>query len=141
MGRLLVRVAAVVEIAGAVLLLDTHTRIPAAYAVAFLGLCFVAFGIAGTLRHSTLPCGCLGGRGTTPLGVENVVLGTVFVADLPLNVLAATSPAVGTVFSTIAISVVALTTVSLSMWSHRDGAAILAKAMPLLVDPIRRISD
>jgi hypothetical protein len=140
-GRSLVRVAATAEIAAAFLLLEAHTRIPATYAVAFLGLCFVGLGIAGTMRHSTLPCGCLGGRGTTPLGVENVVLGMVLVADLPVNVLAASSPTVGAVFSTIAISIVALTTVSLGMWSHRAGAAIFARAVPQLVDPIRRIRD
>jgi hypothetical protein len=130
MGRSLVRMAAVVEIAVAFLLLETHTRIPAVYAVAFLGVCFVALGIAGTVRHSTLPCGCLGGRGTTPLGVENIVLGMVLVADFPLNVVATSSLTLDGALSAITISVVALATVSLSVWSQRSGAAILVRAMP-----------
>jgi methylamine utilization protein MauE len=128
--RSLVRVASVFEIAIACLLLETQTRITAAYVVAVLGICFAALGIAGAAHHSTLPCGCLGRRGTTPLGIENVVLGTALVAVLPVNALVSDSLN-DSVFSTVSISVVALATVLLGVWPHRASSATLARAIPL----------
>ena len=76
-GDSLVRVVAVVEIAVGIALLAPATRVSGAIGAAMLGLIFAGLGVAGRLRRSAAPCGCLGAAGSRSLGLFNVAVGLV----------------------------------------------------------------
>lgn len=118
-GRLVsrpsVRLIAVLEIVGALALTSASLRVLAAFAVGCLGFCFVALGLAGSIRGSRLPCGCFGAaNGSRPLGLVNVASGAFFMLLLPANLLQNT--AVETIPS---LYVIAIAIVSWTFWVHR----------------------
>jgi Methylamine utilisation protein MauE len=82
-----VRTLGLVELTAAVGLVVTATSDVAAAVVAVLGGCFVALGIAGLLRRSTVSCGCFGRRTGRPLGLANVAGGAVLSSALLWNTL------------------------------------------------------
>jgi len=78
-GDGLIRVVAAVEILVGVALLTPVTRVPAAIAASVLGAAFAALGVAGWLRRSAAPCGCLGATGSRSLGLVNVAVGLLLI--------------------------------------------------------------
>jgi hypothetical protein len=70
-----VRLLALVETATAVALLTPPLRASGAVAVTLLGLVFTGAGVAGQVRHATVPCGCYGRTGGAPLGPGNILIG------------------------------------------------------------------
>jgi len=73
--RAVVRGFAAVELLIAAGLLTPVVRGAAGIALAVLGSCFAGVGVLGLLRHSSVPCGCLGGSARRPLGWVNIGLG------------------------------------------------------------------
>lgn len=77
-----------------------------------LGAVFVAAGLAGHLRRSSVPCGCLGG-GNHALGLRNALVGVAFLGVAVVDV------ASGPVLSRAAPLVAAAATILLCFWTHR----------------------
>jgi uncharacterized membrane protein len=118
-----VRVLAVVEVAAGSGLLAPATRIAAGLVVAALGLGFAVVGTAGWLRGSTMPCGCVGGRGDRPLGVTNVAVGLALVAVLPLSLVAGVPPDA----SQLVLAATSLGSLLLCLWLNRRLAQSLLR--------------
>ncbi|GAA2408934.1 MauE/DoxX family redox-associated membrane protein [Nonomuraea africana] len=115
---LMVRGLAAVEIVAATALLIAPARMAAAFLSALLGVGFAAFGLLGTMRGSSAPCGCFGASNKQPLGWTNVALGVLLAAVLPLNV-ANPSAAHGD-YTASALMLAATLTVVLCAYTHRQ---------------------
>jgi hypothetical protein len=114
-----VRMFAAAETIAALALVLAPVRTASAVAVTVLGLCFAAFGVAGRVRGTALPCGCFGRRTSAPLGATNVVLGLALALVLPAH--AALPARDGDTASTAATAVgAALATLALCLWMNRD---------------------
>lgn len=116
-GRL--RGAAVVEIAVAVSLLTTTTRIAGALGTAGLGLIFALLGAVGLRRGGGTPCGCFGVPGRHPLGWPNVGFGLALAAVGALNLLVSLTGPAG---EYAAGAVLLMAACSLCLWWHRHRA-------------------
>jgi hypothetical protein len=81
-----VRAAASAEVLAAVCLTIPPARVAASLVVGVLGLCFAYAGLAGWRRGSTMACGCVGSKGTRPLGPLNMAIGAAFLL-VPASVL------------------------------------------------------
>jgi hypothetical protein len=80
-----VRLAAAIEVAAAMLLLVPATVVPGALAGAVLGVVFAALGGVGLMRGSSMPCGCFGHDGRQALGLGNVLIGVFTAATMILT--------------------------------------------------------
>jgi hypothetical protein len=113
-----VRALAAVELVAALGLLAIPTRPAAAAAVAGLGGVFAAAGLAGRLRGSRAPCGCMGG-GDRPLGAPNVVLGLALATAAALD-LRVGAPALGAAdYTAWSAALTSVASLLLCVWMHR----------------------
>ncbi len=110
-----IRAFAVLEAAVAVAVLLPATRAVGGAGLGGLGAVFVAAGVAGQLRRSSVPCGCLGG-GNHALGLRNVGVGAAFLGVAGLNL---TTVAADPQLWRAAPLVAAAATVLLCLWTHR----------------------
>ncbi len=115
----LVPVAGIVEFACGVSLLETHLRVWAAIIVAMVGMCFAVLGIAGKVRRSVAPCGCMGTQSDKPFGLQNVIIGTGLAALLLVNFQVRPLD-YGDSYSVIAMSISALLLILMGVWSSRE---------------------
>jgi len=122
-----VRITAGVEVVAGLGLLFPVTRVPAAVLAGVFGLVFAAAGVAGRMRHSSVPCGCLGGSSRQTLGLASVATGAAFAAAAVVNV-AVAPPAIGaTVYVRDAAVGTALLMLLLCLWAHRESVYRLSK--------------
>jgi len=127
-----VRLMAVVEVTAAVLLLALPTRTLGLSIVALSGLAFVILGLAGRLRRSLLPCGCMGSRSGQPLGAANVVVGGLLVGVVLVNAwLARWGLAAG--YSYLVMPTVAVLVIGMSIWHNRRNSPIVGRMVALLM--------
>jgi hypothetical protein len=122
-----VRAVAVAEFAVALALLLPWATVAAGAGLGALGTAFMAAGIAGHLRRSSVPCGCLGG-GSHALGLRNVVAGAVFLGVAGLNVTAVASDHGPW---TAAPLLAAAATILLCLYTHRVLMWRLLRARPI----------
>jgi hypothetical protein len=116
-GEVLVRGFGATELGAAVALLFLSARMPAAIAVAALGVCFAMAGVVGALRGSSEPCGCFGGASRQPLGWANAALGIGLAAVWPVNALAELVPGQGYSLGTALLASIA--SAVLCLWLNR----------------------
>ena len=116
-GPPVVRGLGVVEVIVAVALLVLPARLAAAIACSLLGCCFVAVGIVGVLRRSSVPCGCFGGASQQPLGWANIGLGAVLAVVWPVNALAGPVTAHG--YTTAAVLLASIGSAIVCWWLNR----------------------
>ena len=116
-GEVLVRGFGATELGAAAALLFLPTRLPAAIAVAALGVCFALAGVVGVLRGSSVPCGCFGGASRQPLGWVNVALGIALAAVWPVNALAGRVP--GQDYSLGTALLASIASAVLCLWLNR----------------------
>lgn len=116
-GGVLVRGFGAAEVGAAAALLFVSARMPAAIAVAALGVCFAMAGMVGVLRGSSVPCGCFGGASRQPLGWANVALGIALAAVWPVNALAGLVPGPGYSLRTTLLASIA--SAVLCLWLNR----------------------
>lgn len=114
--RAVVRGFAAAELLIAAGLLAPVVRGAAGIAVAALGCCFAGVGVLGLLRHSSVPCGCLGGSGRRPLGWVSIGLGAALALAGLLHA-TMTGPSSG-VIDTVLVTSIAVVGVCLLL--HRD---------------------
>jgi hypothetical protein len=124
-----VRVVAAVEISVGLALLAPAVRVPGAIAAAVLGVAFAVLGVAGRLRRSEAPCGCLGAGAPRSLGLLNVVVGLVLAA---FGVFSATATVVGGSFR-LGPVLTALFLLLLCVWMNRGVALQLLRRKAALV--------
>jgi hypothetical protein len=110
------RVAAIVEIAAAAALSISPPRVPAAAAVSLLGTSFAALGLLGVARHGNAPCGCFGSSSRRPLGWFNVLLGLALTSVYPVN--AAWSP--GERYSAATPLLTSILSIALCVYMRRE---------------------
>jgi hypothetical protein len=112
----LVRMFALAELLVATALLIPAARRGTAFAVLAMGALFLAFGVVGIVRRSTLPCGCLGGTTRHALGVFNIAFGLVLMLIGAIELASALPSRPG---SAGAVLLAAIGTLSLCLWLHR----------------------
>jgi methylamine utilization protein MauE len=109
-GDGVVRLAAGIEVAAAILIVVPATLVPGAWVAAALGMVFAALGAVGMARGSSVPCGCLGHDSRQALGPGNVLIGLSLAAVMLLA--AGSRPAVSPL-------VVALFALVICLWINR----------------------
>jgi hypothetical protein len=114
--RAVVRGLAAAELLIAAGLLAPMVRGAAGIALAALGTCFAGVGVLGLLRHSSVPCGCLGGSARRPLGWVNIGLGAALALAGLLHA-TLTDPSSG-VIDTVLVTSIAV--VGMCLLLHRD---------------------
>jgi hypothetical protein len=110
-----VRAFAVAEMLVAFGLVLPAMRVFAGMGLGVLGAVFVASGVAGRVRRSAVPCGCLG-SGQHALGLRNVVAGALFLGAAGLNTVAGST---GGDPWTAAPLIAAVLTLLLCLWINR----------------------
>jgi hypothetical protein len=115
-----VRIIAGVEVVAGLGLLFPVTRVPAAVLAGGFGVVFAAAGVGGRIRHSSVPCGCLGGSSRQTLGLASVATGAAFAAAAVVNV-AVVPPAIGAAVYVRGAAVgTALLMLLQCLWAHRE---------------------
>jgi uncharacterized membrane protein len=123
-----VKILAAAETLISLALLIPATRAVAGVGLGALGLLFAAAGLAGYIRRSAVPCGCLG-TGSRALGLRNALVGLVLLGVAGLNVVGAPSSDPGLWRAAPLISAAA--TLVFCLWTHRRLAWRLLRTRPV----------
>jgi hypothetical protein len=123
-----VRALAAAEVLVSLALLLPAARAAAGFGLGALSVLFIVAGLAGHLRRSAVPCGCLG-SGSHALGLRNALVGVALLGVTGLNLLAAPSSDPGP-WKAAPLTATAVTLV-FCLWIHRRLAWRLLRARPV----------
>ena len=87
--------------------------------VTFLGLSFVAFGVAGWVRGAGSPCGCLGQPAGRPFGLANVCAGLALLVATFASLSAHLQSGSWDEYLAVAPTATALEALALCLWLNR----------------------